>query len=280
MTMKLYISSCICGATGVVSAAQTDPSRPEYSFGRSMQMHDLRAALKGAFEAGAEVVLVNDAQDKMTNIDLSEFGRGVRVISGSPKLLGMVEGVGDCDGAIFLGYHAMAGTEKAVLDHTCDMHTIRSISLNGQKMGETGINALFAGVQGVPVIAVSGDDALCMEAASLLGGNTETIAVKEGLSHSAALCITPEETAEMISSGVRRAAARLASGGLSPFVAEPPYIIDITLADTLQTDSASLVPGAVRIAPCTLRFENDEALELRRVIYSVIKCASAQPGLF
>lgn len=277
--MKLYISSGICGATGVVSAAQCDPSYPEYSFGRSMMMHDLHAALRGAFEAGAELVVVNDAHGAMTNIDISGFGKGVRVISGNPKLLGMAEGSGECDGAVFLGYHAMAGTEKAVLDHTYDRHTIRALSLNGRKMGETGINALFAGVQGVPVIAVSGDDALCMEAASLLGGDIETMPVKEGLSHAAAVCLTPEETAEMISEGVRRAAEKLASGVFSPFAPEPPYIMEITLADTIQTDSASLVPGAVRTAPCTLRFEHDEALELRRVIYSVIKCASAYSGL-
>lgn len=277
--MKLYISSGICGATGVVSEAQGDPSSPEYSFGRSMQMHDLRAALSGAFEAGAEMVVVNDAHGTMTNVDVSAFGKGVRIISGSPKLLGAAEGTGGCDGAVFLGYHAMAGTEKAVLDHTFDSNTIRSLSLNGRKMGETGINALFAGVQGVPVIAVSGDDALCMEAASLLGENIETIPVKEGLSHAAAICIPPEETAGMISEGVKRAAVKLASGVFSPFAAEPPYMIDITLADTLQTDSASLVPGAVRVAPCTLCFETDEALELRRIIYSVIRCASARAGL-
>ena len=43
----------------------------------------------------------------------------------------------------------------------------------------------------------------------------------------------------------------------------------------LQTDAASLVPGAMRTAARTLRFETEEALELRRFLYSVMECASA-----
>lgn len=278
--MKIYISSDMEGCTGVVSAAQADPGGQEYSFGRAMQLHDLDAAVKGAFDGGAERVIVNDAHGSMTNVDISRLGRGVHLVSGSPKLLGMVEEVGGCGGAVFLGYHAMAGTEKAVLDHSYDKQTIYSLSVNGRKMGEAGFNALLAGVQDVPVIAVSGDCALCIEAGSLLGENVETIPVKEGLAHAAALCLPPEESCEKIYAGVKRAAEKLKAGEFSPFTMEAPYVLDVGLANTMQADAASLVPGAVRIAPRALRFETEDALELRRVLYSVIASASAQKGAF
>ena len=273
--MKIYISSEMEGSTGVVSAAQVDCTKPQYAFGRAMQAADVAAAVKAALDSGAECVVVNDSHCTMTNLDIAGFGGEVRLITGAPKLLGMVEGARGCDAAIFLGYHAMAGTEKAVLDHTFDQHTIYGLAINGRKMGETGVNALLCGALGVPVIMVSGDDALCLEAGSLLGRQLETCSVKEGLGRAAALCLTPESSAELIRSGVKRAVERLKKGEFAPFTPAAPYLLEVTLMNTLQTDAASLVPGAVRTAARTLRFETEDALELRRFLYSLMECATA-----
>ena len=273
--MKIYISSDMEGSTGVVSAAQVDCTKPQYAFGRAMQAADVAAAVKAAIDSGAECVVVNDSHCTMTNLDIAGFGGEVRLITGAPKLLGMVEGASGCDAAIFLGYHAMAGTEKAVLDHTFDQHTIYGLAINGRKMGETGVNALLCGALGVPVIMVSGDDALCLEAGSLLGRQLETCSVKEGLGRAAALCLTPESSAELIRSGVKRAVERLKKGEFAPFTPAAPYLLEVTLMNTLQTDAASLVPGAVRTAARTLRFETEDALELRRFLYSLMECAAA-----
>ncbi|WP_392439044.1 M55 family metallopeptidase [Cloacibacillus evryensis] len=273
--MKIYISSDMEGSTGVVSAAQVDCTKPQYAFGRAMQAADVAAAVKAALDSGAECVVVNDSHCTMTNLDIAGFGGEVRLITGAPKLLGMVEGARGCDAAIFLGYHAMAGTEKAVLDHTFDQHTIYGLAINGRKMGETGVNALLCGALGVPVIMVSGDDALCLEAGSLLGRQLETCSVKEGLGRAAALCLTPESSAELIRSGVKRAVERLKKGEFAPFTPAAPYLLEVTLMNTLQTDAASLVPGAVRTAARTLRFETEDALELRRFLYSLMECAAA-----
>ena len=273
--MKIYISSDMEGSTGVVSAAQVDCTKPQYAFGRAMQAADVAAAVKAAIDSGAECVVVNDSHCTMTNLDIAGFGGEVRLITGAPKLLGMVEGARGCDAAIFLGYHAMAGTEKAVLNHTFDQHTIYGLAINGRKMGETGVNALLCGALGVPVIMVSGDDALCLEAGSLLGRQLETCSVKEGLGRAAALCLTPESSAELIRSGVKRAVERLKKGEFAPFTPAAPYLLEVTLMNTLQTDAASLVPGAVRTAARTLRFETEDALELRRFLYSLMECAAA-----
>lgn len=273
--MKVYISSDMEGATGVVSAAQTDPSHPEYAFGRAMQAADVTAAVRAAFDLGADSVIVNDSHGPMTNIDISKLGSDVQLITGSPKLLGMTEGAKDCDCAVFLGYHAMAGTEKAVLDHTFDPYTIYGLSVNGVKMGETGVNALFCGAMGVPVVMASGDDALCMEAASLLGPKLVTCRLKEGLGRAAALCLPPDATSGAIYDAMKDALGIVRRKEAVPFTMTPPYRLEVSLMNTLQTDSASLVPGAVRIAARTLLFESEEALELRRILYSVIECASA-----
>ena len=234
-------------------------------YGRQKNVSVMPQELNRAFEYGIAI----DASA------IAGFGGEVRLITGAPKLLGMVEGARGCDAAIFLGYHAMAGTEKAVLDHTFDQHTIYGLAINGRKMGETGVNALLCGALGVPVIMVSGDDALCLEAGSLLGRQLETCSVKEGLGRAAALCLTPESSAELIRSGVKRAVERLKKGEFAPFTPAAPYLLEVTLMNTLQTDAASLVPGAVRTAARTLRFETEDALELRRFLYSLMECATA-----
>ena len=263
------------GSTGVVSAAQVTAGSPEYSFGRARQLGDLRAAVLGALDGGAERVIVCDAHCSMTNVDISEFGGSVLLASGSPKVLGMIEGAAGCGAAFFTGYHAMAGTEKAVLDHSYDPHTIYGLSVNGVKMGETGVNALLCGALDVPVALATGDDALCAEARSLLGPQLRLCSVKEGLGRGAALCRTPEETEAEIYAAAKDAAGAAMRGELLPFTLEGPYILEISFMNTLQTDAAALVPGAQRMAGRTLRFECDEVFELRRFICTAAEIARA-----
>lgn len=86
--------------------------------------HDVLSAVEAAFEWGIEEVTINDSHNTMINLDVSAFPSSTQIISGSPKILGMVDGVGEADVAFFMGYHAMAGTEKAVLDHTYDSKVI------------------------------------------------------------------------------------------------------------------------------------------------------------
>ncbi|WP_158095889.1 M55 family metallopeptidase [Cloacibacillus sp. An23] len=273
--MKIFISSDMEGSTGVVSTAQVTAGRPEYPFGRARQLGDVSAAVRGALDAGAERVIICDAHCSMTNLDVAEFGGSVLLASGSPKVLGMVEGAEGCDAAFFTGYHAMAGTEKAVLDHSYDRHTIYGIAVNGVKMGETGVNALLCGALGVPVAFVSGDDALCAEARSLLGPQARLCSVKEGLGRGAALCRTPEETEAEIYAAAKEAAEAARRGELRPFTLEGPYVLEISFMNTLQTDAAALVPGARRVSGRALRFECEEVFELRRFICTSCDIANA-----
>ena len=187
----------------------------------------------------------------------------------------MAEGAAGCDAAFFVGYHAMAGTEKAVLDHTFDSRTIYGLTVNGLKMGETGVNALFCGALGVPVAFVSGDDALCTEARSLLGPQLRLCSVKEGLGRGAALCRTPEDTEPEIYAAAKEAAGAVRRGEFSPFTLEGPYVLEISFMNTLQTDAAALVPGARRIAGRALRFESGDVFELRRFICTAAEAARA-----
>ncbi len=275
--MKLYISSDMEGSTGVVAPCQVDSLCPEYSFGRAMQLHDVLSAVEAAFEWGIEEVIINDSHNTMINLDVSAFPSSTQIISGSPKILGMVDGVGEADVAFFMGYHAMAGTEKAVLDHTYDPKVIFDMKLNGIKMGETGLNALFCGKLGVPVALAVGDEALCLEASSILGTNLVTCSLKEGVGRIAAKTLPPSMTSVMIKSAVKSALDMAAEGKSPVWAIEPPYLMEVTFHTAAQTDAAALVPGGERVSGRGLIFHTDDVFELRRWFCSVMDTAHAIP---
>src|ERR1035437_10762772 len=63
-----------------------------------------------------------------------------------------------------VGQHAMAGTLHGFLDHTQVPKEICRFRINGEEHGEMSQFALHAGAVGVPLLHVSGDEALCAEA--------------------------------------------------------------------------------------------------------------------
>jgi D-amino peptidase len=112
---------------------------------------------------------------------------------------------------ILLGYHAMAGTLYANLEHTMSSATWHCFKVNGKPYGELGIDSEIAAESGVPVIMVSGDDKVCEEAAAWLPG-VETAMVKQGLGRQSALCLSPAMGNQKVYEHAKRAVERLCAG--------------------------------------------------------------------
>ena len=195
--MRVLLSCDMEGATGVVSFDQVSRGTSEYEFGRDMQLKDTLAVIAGAREAGAHRILINDAHESMRNLDVRALPRDVELLSGWPKNLCMMEGAPEADVALLVAYHAMAGTERAVLDHTMSAAAVHEVRLNGRAVGEIGLGAALCGALGLPVALVTGDVAACLEAESLLPG-VVTCPVKEGHGRFSARVLTPEVTAERL----------------------------------------------------------------------------------
>src|SRR5437879_11095050 len=122
----------------------------------------------------------------MRNLLAEGLHQAAELVAGDPKPRSMVQGIdGGFDAALFIGYHARAGTARAILDHTY-ADRIYEVRLNGKAVGELGINAALAGVYGVPVALVSGDSALAAEATDLLGDAVSTVVVQEAVGLSGA----------------------------------------------------------------------------------------------
>src|SRR6266700_6786810 len=230
------------GIAGVVHESQTDPTDPacaaEYARFRRLMTAEANAAVEGAVAAGATRVVVNDSHWFMRNLLAEELHQAAELVSGDPKPRSMVQGIdekepGGFDAALFIGYHARAGTRHAILDHTY-ADRIHEVRLNGKPVGELGINAAFAGIHGVPVALASGDAALAAEAKDLLGDDVATVVVKQAVSRHAAQSVAPAVACRMIREAVTAALKRKHTA----FVLAAPVTVEVDFALTIHADVA------------------------------------------
>ncbi|MFF5855788.1 M55 family metallopeptidase [Streptomyces sp. NPDC012751] len=161
--MRIYISVDMEGVTGLVDAEDVQPGGRDYERGRALMAEDVNAAVRGALTAGAADILVNDAHGRMRNLLPEALHPAARLVRGKPKPLGMLEGLtGEYDAALCVGYHSRAGA-LGVLSHSFMGHEIEDMWLDGRPVGEIGLAHATAAALGVPVVALTGDDAACAE---------------------------------------------------------------------------------------------------------------------
>ncbi len=245
--MKILIAADMEGITGVVNWDQVTPSHAEYARFRRLMTEDVNAAARGAFEAGADEVIVADGHWNGSNVLIEELDPRARLRNGSPSPLSMMEGVeADVDGVLFIGYHARAGSQNAILDHTWSSSRVANVWLNKVLVGEYGLNAAVAGYFGVPVLMISGDQTVCAQAVELLGP-LETAIVKQARGRFAAECLTPSEAQEQIFQSARRAVESLAEGDApDPYVVDTPVSMTVEFFQSDMTDRAARLPGSQR----------------------------------
>jgi len=274
--MRVYISVDMEGVAGVVHEDQTDPIQPrhagEYNRFRRLMTNETNAAVEGALEAGATRVLVNDSHWLMRNLLIEDLNPAAELLSGGPKRLSMVEGIDTgFELALFVGYHARAGTQHATIDHTYTSRVYEA-RLNGEPVGELALNAAMAGVHGVPVALVSGDQALAAEARALLGTSVETIVVKEALGRFAARSLAPAIACERIRAGAAAALRR----EHRVFTVSSPVRLEVDFVQTGMADMAELVPGSVRTAGRTVSYTGDDYREVFRAWRAMYNLASVE----
>jgi len=159
-----------------------DDRAPEYLEGLAHLAADTNAAVAGCFDGGATEVVVWDGhgrnrQQAFTRVPLDPRAKLERLEHGYPLRLGGLDPT--VAGAVMVGQHAMAGTLQGFLDHTQVPKEICRYRINGEEHGEMSQFALHTGAFGVPLLHVSGDEALCAEARKLFPW-VATTATKRG----------------------------------------------------------------------------------------------------
>ncbi len=189
--MKVFIMTDLEGVSCASTETLWDESTPAYRHACERLMADLNAAVRACFDAGADGVSVYDGHGPGGFVPELLDCRAVWEKDYGPAVFA------DCEAFVVVGGHAMAGTPNAFLDHTQSSKNWFSYTVNGTEYGELGQDAAYCGAYGIPVVALSGDTAACVEAEELIPG-IRTASVKTATGRYHADCIPAEEAEKRI----------------------------------------------------------------------------------
>lgn len=251
--MKVFISADMEGTAGVTDWDHVLPDRPDYARFRRLMTEEVNAAVLGALEAGAKEIVVNDSHHTMRNLLIEELHPQVQLVSGSPKPHGMMQGIdASFDVVFFTGYHAAAGTQNAILDHTYSSAAVRQIKLGNLIVGEAGLNAALAGHFKVPVALVTGDATAVAQTKKLIS-QVEAVAIKEPIGRLAARSYQPVEARRRIKEGATRALKR--AKDLKPLAIPRPVNVELEWTYTAMADRCMLIPNMTRVGSRTVAYK-------------------------
>jgi D-amino peptidase len=176
--MNVFVMVDMEGISGICRRSQVASTEPHYQVARKLLTMDVNACVDGCVAGGAKKIVVRDAHGSGFNFIWEDLDPRAEYIQGSSGRQRMPE-IEKFDGLILLGYHAMAGTPEAVLEHTMSSAGWQNFHMNGVKSGELAIDAGIAGDHGVRMLLVSGDDKVCKEAKKFFK-DVVTVQVKQG----------------------------------------------------------------------------------------------------
>ena len=266
--MKIYISADIEGVAGIVDWEQCRPSGgAAWQEGRELLTAEVNAAIEGAFDAGAEEVVVNDAHGAMRTLLPRELDARARLIQGRVKANYMLEGLDRSFQALFfVGYHGGAGSRWGVLNHTYSPYATR---LNGDTVDETALNAAVAGVGfDVPLAFISGDEWTVAETKRRFGSGAIGVVTKRSTSRYASNSLHPSESCRLIKEGAGRAMGRV--GTLLPYLLPTPYTIELDFETSAQADRANLMPATERVGDRTVSYTDSDIFTVYRAYQALM----------
>lgn len=265
---RVYISVDMEGISGINGSEQTSAGQPEYGRARKLMAEDANAAIRGAFAGGASDVVVNDSHGSQRNLLPEDLDPRARLISHSFKRHGMMEGLDDTfDAVVFIGYHAKADAPRGLFAHT-GSGVVADLQINERSVGEGGMNAALAAYYGVPVVAVSGDDAAVAEVQAIVPDARGAV-VKRAINVRAVelkpLAAARREIGEAVRAGVAAATRQPPVRG--------PVRVQLKYRNFTYPEIATAFKEIELVAPDTVAFTREtmpEAYRLIRVLYRFI----------
>jgi D-amino peptidase len=218
----------------------------------------------------------------MRNLKIEDLHPAAHLVTGTAdaREYCQLEGAdfGSFDAALFIGYHAMAKTAKAIHPHTIAGAVVHELRVNGKAHGETGLNALVLSSFGIPVVLVTGDETTCGEAKSMLGA-IETVAVKSAVGRNAALCRPPAATRPEITAAARRALERdLKSAPL--YKLDAPMDIEVDFLTMVQCNRAIRTRGVEQRGAVTIGVTGSDPWDAYRNLWAALRSALYEPASF
>ncbi len=248
------VSGLAGGMTGPNPRAPT-----AYPRGQRFSTDDVKAAIDGVLEVDPNAdIWFNDAHGRSLNVFFEEFPENVTMVMNSGELFDEVLGIDDSfDALICIGAHGHPTIANAVLCHIWD---VRQVQFNGKALTETGLSAALAGYYGIPLVAMSGDEASMKHIQGNLSPKTVTAVVKRGIGRLSAIALHPKKAQKIIKKAVIDGLKQ--RDEISPVVFDNPITVEITYKDEFGASANKhFLPGDERIAGDKIRFTAANAKE-------------------
>ena len=273
--LKIYISADMEGITGVVTGEQLGPQGFEYARFREFMTQEVNAAIEGAMAAGATEIVISDSHGNGQNLLIEKLApANVLVVRSWPRPLGMMQGIDESfAGAIFIGYHTGTTNLDGVRAHTLSSARLTDVRLKGVSVSEAGLNAAIAGHFNVPVIMVSGDDAVVKETTALLG-NIEGAVVKWASGFHSAMTMTPQMSTVLIREKAERAVRRISE--FKPYKLAVPIELEVRFKNYRPAEVLSYLSIVQRPDSHSIRFVGKDIIEVSKFLTFI---NTYEPGL-
>jgi D-amino peptidase len=260
--MRIFMHWDMEGASGIFTRehvwyweAGTRPHIAEE--GRRLLTEDAGVAALAALDAGAEAIIVCDTHHGGDNIDLTQMPPDPRITclprsvdyQGSDRQ--WMPWIDTVDALMLMGHHAKAGTPGSFLPHTWTLEW-DDFQINGQSVGEMGIEACFAGHWDVPTIMVQGDEMACREAEALFP-RVVTAAVKRAETSDLCSGLDPASARRLTAEKVAEAIRKAQEGQIKPYKPTLPMTITIRAKTAQYAEEAAKKPGAQRLDDYTVQ---------------------------
>lgn len=257
--MRIYISADMEGVAGVVTDAQLGPEGFDWQKACDLYTDEVIAVIEELRAGGATEIVVSDSHGTGQNLRIERLPPGVQLVRSWPRRLGMMEGIdrGEYAGAVLLGYHAGAHNPSGVRAHTMSSAHLFEVAINGRPACEAEISAWLAGHFDVPILMLSGDDAIAAEIEGRIP--CECAVTKRALSFHSALSMTPADAIDALRRTVRRALERRAE--IPSTALEGPVTLDLTMQRHRPAELLGYLPNVEQLDAHTVRFVGRDILE-------------------
>jgi D-amino peptidase len=248
---KVFLITDAEGVAGVCRQELTDPESTEM---RDLLTGEINAAVRGFLAAGADEVYVWDGHDGSRALSALTIHPRAKLVMGSLEPTMLMER--EFSAVAFIGQHARANRQAAVMAHSYSSMGIQRILLNGLEVGEIETRTALAGWFGIPVILLTGDQAAAEDLLAIVP-EAETAVVKESLGYYSCISMSAEAAQALIEAKARESFQRISE--IAPYRIDGPVAIEIELTtrSTLHPDD-HLGPGIERVDARTLRYKGED----------------------
>jgi D-amino peptidase len=272
--MRAYVSVDLEGMPFIASVEHLYTRGPLYSEARKIMTKVTLWVAEALHREGFDEVFIADSHGPMVNIEVENLPDYVYIIRGYPRPTSMVVGIEGANAAIFLGYHAKAGSARATFDHTFAGSVIDYIEINGVAASEFLINAYVAGHFNVPVILVAGDQKLLEDDVARYAPWVERVPLKSSYSRFASISPSLEKIKKDLEEAVKRAVEKFKKGEVKILKASYPVEVKIRFLGTEMADTAELLPIVKRIDGKTIVYKANDIIEAYKILELLILAAA------